>query len=349
MELKKTELARYSLKRMIDSVARCGVPDGFERELHQQAEKDTGERAMGVYVPWQVFARDLNATTFGEGSALVQTSIGALIALLRNVCAVIRLGATTITGVRGNLALPKQTSAASAYALPETATVAKSTQTVDQVLLTPTRVSISTEFSRELQLQSSVDIEDFITEDLRRVLGIAWDKFMLFGSGTNSEPSGLLHTDCVGSLLFGGAPSFGKLISFETALASANAIQPDSRCAYLTSPATRAILKNTPKVAASTFPIFCWEPGDFKDGSDDGMVNSFRAAVTNQISGTNQVFFGDWRSLIFATWGAGPDVIVNPYSRDLDSVTRITMHSFCGVAVRYPQSFCISGDAGNQS
>ena len=340
MELKKTDIQKYSIRGLIDSVARCGAPSGFEAELHAQAEKENGQRASGVVIPWQILTRDLmNAGTFGQGGGFVQTSIGGLVELLRNSCACIRLGATTLTGIRGNLALPRQTSAATAYSLPESGTTPTSTQTIDQIVLTPQRVSASTEFSRELQLQSSVDIEEFIGSDLRRVLSTKWDGLML---------ATLLGTDGAGSVTFGGAATWAKVLAFETALASMNAILPDSRLGYLSSPTVRAAWKNIPKIAASSFPIFLWEAGQFQDAPDDALVNGFRAAVTNQIGSTNQVFFGDWRSLIFATWGAGPDVIINPYSRDTDAVTRLTMHTFCATAVRHAQSFAISADSGAQ-
>src|SRR5262249_39070163 len=157
-------------------------------------------------------------------------------------------------------------------------------------------------FSRELQLQAAVDIEDFIASDLRRVLAIKWDRQMLFGSGAGSESTGVVNQSGVGTVTFGTTPTLAKMVEFETDLANANAIQPDSRLAFLTSPAVRAKLKVTPKLG-TTFPIFIWEAGDYGDGSDDGTVNAYRAAVTNQIS-NNLVIFGDWRSLVFGVWGS---------------------------------------------
>jgi hypothetical protein len=99
-------------------------------------------------------------------------------------------------------------------------------------------------------------------------------------------------------------------------------------------------------VASSTFPIYIWEPGDFNDGSQDGVVNSYRAAATNQIS-NNLVAFGNWEDVIHALWG-GYDVVVNPFARDTDAVVRITVNTFGDVAVRHAASFAWSTDAGNQ-
>jgi HK97 family phage major capsid protein len=348
MELTQKQIRAYSLRKAIDRMARQGVADGFELELSQQCEKETGERCSGLYVPWQVLAsRDMNVTTFGEGGAFVQTTVAqSVIALLRNSVACLRLGATPMYNLKGNLALPRQTSATTAQTLNETATTTVTSPTIDQVLLTPRRVSASVEFSRELQLQSSVDVEQFIRDDLMRVLAIKWDKMMLEGSGTGSEPTGILNLIGAGSVHFGTTPTLAKMVEFESSLANANAILNDSKLGYLTSPSVRAVLKTTPKIGA-TFPIFIWEKGEWNDSSDDGLVNGYRAAVTNQVS-NNLVYFADWKSLIFAVWGAGPDVIVNPFSRDTEAMTRITIHSFSDVAARHPQSFAISDDAGNQ-
>src|SRR5262249_41789715 len=157
----------------------------------------------------------------------------------------------------------------------------------------------------------------------------------IFGSGAGSEPTGLANQSGVGTVSFGGAATLPKLIEFEASLANSNAILPDSRLAYLTSPSVRSKLKTQPKIASSTFPIFCWEAGDFADSSDDGMVNSYRAAVTNQLADTDKVIFGDWKALILAIWG-NPDLIVNPFSRDTDAAVRLTIHTFADCAVRHP-------------
>jgi hypothetical protein len=256
-----------------------------------------------------------------------------------------RLGVQGMAGLEGNVAIPRQTGVATAYSLAESATLTKSTQALDQVLLTPHRVGAYNEYTKQLLLQSSVDVENFIRDDLFKVIAIKWDKLILEGSGSSSEPTGILHQDGIASIHFGAAPTFAKLVAFETALANVNADL--GAMAYVSSPSVRGVLKVTPKVPNSTFPIFVWEKGAWNDGSYDGEINSYRAAATNQISG-NLVAFGNWSDAIHALWG-GYDVVVNPYTRDIDAVVRITINTFGDVAVRHAASFAWSDDSGNQS
>ena len=121
------------------------------------------------------------------------------------------------------------------------------------------------------------------------------------------------------------------------------------KLAFVTSPATRAKLKTAAKIptgGSAIYPAFIWEDGNWADDSGDGKVNSYRAAVSNQIR-NNQVIFGNFRDSVVGMWGDSLDVIINPDSRDVDASVRITMHLFLDVAIRHAVSFCASADGGN--
>ena len=358
--MNKREANQYSLARAIQScITRAtNEPDGLEGQVHKAMVKAVREggaavTCAGFWVPHDVgmpvaqrnFKRDLNVTTFGQGGAFVQTSIlTPIIEILRNRMVCFRLGVQSMAGLEGNVAIPRQTGAATAYSLAESATLTKSTQSIDQVLLTPKRVGAWNEYSKQLLLQSSVDVENFIRDDLMKQLAIKWDYLILNGAGSNSEPTGVANVNGVGSVTFGTTATYAKAVSFETSLANANADM--GRMAFVTTPATRGAWKLIPKVASSTFPIFIWEKGEWGDGSNDGEVNSYRAAATNQVPG-NIVFFGNWEDAVHAMWG-GMDWVVNPYTRDTDAVVRMTVNTFGDVAVRHAASFCVSSDSGAQ-
>src|SRR5207249_7741816 len=107
----------------------------------------------------------------------------------RVVCS--RLGAQTLTGLQGNISIPRQTGAATAYGLPESAALTKSTQAINNILLSPHRSGATNDYTKLLLLQSSVDIENFMRDDLMQVLSIRLDRLLLEGSGANSEPTGV--------------------------------------------------------------------------------------------------------------------------------------------------------------
>src|SRR5208337_1755208 len=110
-----------------------------------------------------------------------------------------------------------------AYALAESATLTKSTQTLDQILLSPHRVGAWNDYTKQLLLQSAIDVENFIREDLMAVLGIKWDYLILNGQGAGSEPLGIVNTPGIGSVgVTQGAVTYAQAIAFETALAVLN-------------------------------------------------------------------------------------------------------------------------------
>jgi HK97 family phage major capsid protein len=266
-----------------------------------------------------------------------------IIEILRNRLVCERLGVQSLTGLVGNVAIPRQTGAATAYAVPESAALTKSTQALDQIALTPHRVGAWNDYTRQLLLQSSIDVENFIRDDIMKVLAVKWDYMILQGAGANDEPLGIFNTPGIGSVLFGGTTTWSKVLAFESALSLANA--DEGNMAFVTDGAVRAAWKAIAKIG-STFPIFIWE-GRMGDGSNDGIVNGYRAAVTNQVL-NHGVAFGNWEDCIGpAMWG-GYDFIVNPYTLDTQGEVRVTCNTYGDVAVRHAQSFCWSADAGNQ-
>ena len=365
--MSKRDVADYSILRGIQSCLRRDslTPDGLEREVHEEMCKrmtGTGVTYAGFLVPPDVnirarpgpgmHARDLNVTTFTQGGAFVPTLIlTPIIEILRNRMVCLRLGAQSMAGLEGNVAIPRQTGPATAYSLAESATLTKSTQAIDQIMLAPHRVGAFNEYTKQLLLQSSVDVENFIRDDLMKVLAVRWDKLILEGAGAGSEPTGILNTIGIGTVHFAtaGTPLWAEVVAFETALAVANA--DVAAMAYVTTPTVRGNLKTLVKIAG--FPNYLWEtlawPG-FAGGPDygvgtgnDGVVNGYRAAATNQIA-NNRLAFGVFSEAIHALWG-GFDVVVNPYTRDIDAVVRITVNTFGDVAVRHAQSFCWSDNA----
>jgi hypothetical protein len=354
--MSRKDRASYSIQRVIGSLCdHKPITDGIERELHDEVQRNTAQKSEGFFIPNDLFmlTRDLNVNTFGMGGAFVETSVSPdYIPLLRNKTLCERMGAQRLSGLGSNVAIPRQSGAATAYTLPEQATLTKSVQALDQVLLTPHRVGAYTSYTRQLVLQSSVDVEEFLRDDLLAVLNIKTDYLMLQGQGANSEPTGILNTTGVGSTTFGGAASWAEVLTFENALALANADGvPNARMGFITSPSVRnrwkQIAQTGTNITNNVYPKWLWERMSVEDGTGDGSVNSYRAGVTNQVL-NNLVYFGNWRELVLGTFGQGVDLIVDPFTQATDATVRVTLNSFIDVAVRTAASFVISQDSGAQ-
>ena len=233
------------------------------------------------------------------------------------------------------MVIPRQTGAGTAYSVSEIAGLTISNQQIDQLPLSPKRVGAYGQYSKQLLMQASIDVENFIRDDLLKVIAIDWDRLILNGSGAGSEPLGIMQTPGVGSLAFGAAATYANLVAFKTFVATANA--DVGEMAYVTTPTAEGKLRSAAKLltgATTVAATALWE-GPFGSDSPDGIVAGFRAASTNQIPG-NLMVFGVFSQVIHAMWG-GYDVVVNPYSLDTNAEVRVTINTFGDVALRHPQ------------
>lgn len=290
-------------------------------------------------------SRALNASNYAAGGALVAVELmaGAWIELLRNQTIVNGLGITELSGLVGNIAIPKQTGAATCYWGAEGQTVAESDQTLGQIYGTPHRLSADTAYTLQLANQSSLPVEAFIRNDLAKIQAIEEDRVAYLGGVNPGEPIGVLNTTGVGAgVIFSGNATRLSMTQFEFDIANANAlIGPLSG---VTSPQTKYYLQNTLEVEASTFPIFLWKPGmKMINGQKGGDVIGVDFFATKNMT-TNQVIVGVWSEFIKFRW-AGLNMVVDPYTLKRSEEIEITIHQWLDQNLRYPVAFDTSTDA----
>ena len=110
-----------------------------------------------------------------------------------------RLGARILSGLVGNVAIPRlKTSVTSAW-VAENSALTLADPAVDQITLSPKHVGCLTEFSRNMLLQSSPDIEEMLRNDFAQVLARAIDSAALVGGGSN-QPVGIISTSGVATV-----------------------------------------------------------------------------------------------------------------------------------------------------
>lgn len=351
------ELKRYSLCSAILGRALNGSIGGFEKECSDAQAKLLGKDPNGFFIPedWsgrslqeinglnqrQVsdLMRTLTTGSFASSGALISTDLlaGSLIELLRNKTVMLSSGVTMLNGLVGNVAVPRQSGGATAYWLAEGGTVTASDQTFQQLGLTPHRLAAQTAYDKQLLAQASISVEAMVRNDIALVMAIKKDLAIINGSGASGEPLGILNTTGVGTVTFSAAATWAKLVSFETALAVANADQTGTPI-WVTTPAVRGALKVATKIAASQYSSFLWD--------SDNTVNGYAAKVTNQVPSDKVLFFVP-SEIIDATW-AGIDVVVNPYSLDSTGQIRTTVQMFTDIALRHAGAFQVSTDSGAQ-
>jgi len=300
----------------------------FEIEASDAAAAKLGRQSRGITIPQDVLRRDLNVGAATAGGNLVATELdaGSFIDLLRNASALDQAGATVLTGLTGNVAIPRQSGAATAYWVAESGSPTESQQTIDQVSLVPRTVAAFTDFSRRLMVQSSIDVENMVRNDLAQVIALKIDAAGLYGTGSNSEPLGLKNTTGIATEDFAAdAPTFAEVVNMESDVATANALLGSP--VYLMNAAMRGNLKTTKKDAGSG--IFLMEGGE---------VNGYRGVLSNQVA-SNDLWFGNFADLIIGYF-SGLDLMVDPYTHSTSGTVRVVAMQDCDIAIRHPESFC---------
>ena len=304
----------------------------FEIEASEAAAAKLGRQSRGITIPQDVLRRDLNVGTASAGGNLVATELdaGSFIDLLRNASALDQAGATVLTGLTGNVAIPRQSGAATAYWVAESGSPTESQQTVDQVSLVPRTVAAYTDFSRRLMIQSSIDVENMVRSDLASVIALKIDAAGLYGTGSNSEPLGLKNTTGIGTVDFAAAaPTFTEVVDLESDVATANALLGTP--VYLMNAAMRGNLKTTKKDAGSG--IFLME------GTE---VNGYTGVLSNQVA-SGDLWFGNFADLIIGYF-SGLDLMVDPYTHSTSGTVRVVAMQDVDIAVRHPESFTRGND-----
>jgi HK97 family phage major capsid protein/HK97 family phage prohead protease len=304
----------------------------FEIEASDAAAAKLGRQSRGITIPQDVLRRDLTVGAATAGGNLVATELdaGSFIDLLRNASALDQAGATVLTGLTGNVAIPRQSGAGTAYWMAESGSPTESQQTVDQVSLTPKTVAAFTDYSRRLMIQSSIDVENMVRSDLARVLALKIDLAGLYGTGSNGEPLGLKLTTGIGTENFAATiPTFAEVVALESDVATANALLGSP--VYLMNAAMRGGLKTKAKDAGSG--LFVMEGNE---------VNGYRGVLSNQVE-SGDLWFGNFADLIIGYF-SGLDLMVDPYTHSTSGTVRVVAMQDVDIAVRHPESFSRGND-----
>ena len=351
--MSRTEAKRFSFVRALNALAnptnrKAQEEAAFEREASDAFGAKLGRSAQGFFVPVEVQTRDLVAGTPTAGGNTVATNLlaGNFIELLRNKLALTGMGAQFLSGLVGQIAIPRQTSGATSYWVAESGAPTESQQAFDQVTMSPKTVGAFTDISRKLLLQSSIDVESFVRNDLATVLALAIDLAAINGSGASNQPTGILNTAGIGAVVGGTnglAPTWAHMVDLESQIAVANA--DVASMGYLTNAKVRGKLKQTSKVSGQNG--FIWEAGNTP-------LNGYMAGVSNQVpsnltKGTSAgvcsaILFGNFADLIIGQWGV-LDLMVDPYSGSTSGTVRVVALQDVDVAVRHAESFAAMKDA----
>jgi HK97 family phage major capsid protein len=308
---------QYSFLRLLRSM----IPDFpdeygkncFERDVSQQIAQQMGGDPNTIRIPTRNLSRygqrdiqQVGSATLGGNLVAQDYRADMWIEALRNKAVVFQLGAKFITGLKGNVAFPKETGVSTASWINENEPAPETNYTVGQLTLTPKTVAAYTTLTRTLLLQSTPDAEMIARDNLLKAIALKIDQTALSGSGVAPEPKGIVNYSIKGLATAlgndGGYLTYASLVELMGAIEASNANLNGLK--WLMNSKTMARLMITPLQASGVEGNFI-----IKDGATSMVGMPF--AVSNQCrsnltkgngTGLSEIYLGDWSQLYVGEW-----------------------------------------------
>lgn len=342
--MSEKDVRSFSLMRAIRYLAdptntRAREAAAFEIEVSEAAQEHLGRDAKGILIPADVLSHQefgrANGTRAQEvgtpaaGGALVETEYldGSFIGLLRKRAALTRLGVRMLSGLHGNVAIPRQTGGGTAYWVGEGNGPTDSQAAFNTLNMTPHTLAAAVPITRRAMLQTTPSMEALVRDDLIRTMALEIDRVGINGDADPDAPDGLLDAVGINTVAFAalGAPTWAEIVQMESEIGADDADVDGMK--YLFNATMRGHLKSTPKV----------------DGTAEFMmqgreVNGYESVVSNN-SPANSAILGNWTDFVIGAW-SGLDLTVDTATLAASGGTYIRAFQDLDFGVRHVESFC---------
>lgn len=325
------ELRGFSVLKAIQHQLGARVDAGRELEVSAELARLEGRSTNGILMPYSVFERRAGTMTTtapaaGPGSNLVGTDHlgGQYIDLLREANPLAALGMRTLSGLVGNVEIPRLASGTSVGWFGEDAAIPQTDAAHDHVALAPKHVGAWCEYSRNMLLQSSPDIESILRSDLAQSLAMEVARAVINGSGSGAEPMGILNTAGIQET---AKPT--KEMDFVPTLAATllEANIQDSSVSFLVNSGFKVTVDKL--LTTDGLPV-----------GAAAFFRNYRNLWTSLVPAGNIMVAGDFSQVIQGTWSA-VEVLVNPYMESAYKKGNVALRIVLttDIAVRHPQAF----------
>lgn len=341
---------------------------GFEREVSDELAKQTGRAVQGILLPDFVGNRAAaNAADGGLtlGTPAYNTDTGAggiagiggtgkdtiatmllagqfIDALVATLVLREQLGAEVLTGLVGNISIPKGGSITGGWISAEGGNAAKKNPTFGQITATPHTYGAYVDITRKLLLQSSVNVQAKVLEWLMYACANGLETAAFQGSGSSGQPSGLCTVLNSAATAWGNAPTFDKIVDIIAAAKIANSYKPSMK--FVGDAGVWAKLAKTRDYEVLT-------DGAASDAKNVGAIGGSTRLLdtaTNKLIGRDfveanlmpakKLLFGDFTQLTVCLW-SGTDIIVDPYANDTNGGLRLVALQDSDILIKRPESF----------
>lgn len=300
VEAQTQTLRRYSLMNVMRAFAGQKVDIGFEREISDECAKLRSKAADGLIIPHAVLAKR-DFTVAGTASASVATNLAPaeFIDLLRTQYVLGKLGVKFLTGLVGNIAIPKMTAGATGYWVAEGADITESTPTLGQVTGTPHTAGALVDVSRLMIQQSTPAAEEMIRNEIMERVMRTVQIAVFAGTGADGQPTAITAaTGFNNPTVTQGTPTYAQLLDFPGSI-MADSAQADSQKWLMTGEVWAKLAATATNGNGSPLAL---DPAT-------GRLCGYGYEVTEDIP-ANSLYFGNWGSVVVGVWGNGVDVAV---------------------------------------
>lgn len=339
---------------------------GFEREVSDELAKQTGRAVQGILLPDFVGNRAAanpsdGTLTLGTPAYNTDTAAGGITgiggtgkdtiatmllagqfidALVATLVLREQLGAEVLTGLVGNISIPKGGSISGGW-VAEGSNVAKKNPTFGQITATPHTYGAYVDITRKLLLQSSVNVQAKVLEWLMYACAAGIETAAFQGAGTSGAPTGLCTALNAAATAWSNAPTFDKIVDLVAATKTANSYKPSMK--FVGNSGVWAKLAKTRDYEVLTDGA--QTPKNV--GAIGGSVRLLDTA-TNKVIGRDfveanlmpnaKLLFGDFTQLAVCLW-SGTDIIVDPYANDTNGGLRLVALQDSDILIKRPESF----------
>ena len=332
LSIKETQLHSASLLASILAMSSGQRSVGFAADLSRELSMRDGVEpsANSIRIP---LSRALATNVFSAAGALVESSVGDIDPVLRSASVVLAAGGRMITGLKGNVSLPRQTGFETISFLHETDTLVATDSSFGELNLTPHRMSGATSLSRQLATQSNA--AEFLTASLNLGIAAAIDRGALVGNGAAGDVLGLHSNPSVTTKTFGGAATWAAVLDIQNSVATANA--NESTTAWIAHPAVRAKWASIQRFSGSGKALW----------STDNTIAG-RPAFTTTAAPATGILLADFSHQVITFWGDSIEVLVDPFTAALGGRINLVINALADVGNTRPTTAVRNADSAVQ-
>jgi len=299
---KETEakaMRKYSVMNVLRSIAGGKVDIGFEREISDECAKIRGKAATGIIVPHAALGtRDF--TKSGTSSSSIATNLlaGEFINLLQTKSVLAPLGVRFLSGLVGDVAIPKMSAGATGYWVTEGSDITESQPTLGQVTGAPHTAGALVDISRRLLNQSTPDAEAMVRDEIVARVARTIQIAVFQGTGADGQPTAITGASNINNpSVTAGTPTYAELLNFIGDIMTDNA-EADGMKWVMTGEVWAKLAATFIDSSSNAERVLDWK---------SKTCLGYDYLVSEDV-GANSLFFGNWSTVNVGVWGNGVDL-----------------------------------------